>query len=71
MHAATAIPASAQCRRITVTNRTTTAAITSEMVGSQSRNRVAALPAGPWISTASTSADSSMNCPVVVWTKKE
>ncbi len=69
MHAATAIPAAVHRRRITVTNRTTTAATTSEMVGSQSRNWVAALPAGPWMSTASTSADSSMNWPVVVWTK--
>ena len=70
MHAATAMPAARQRFRITVTKRTTTAAITSEMVGSQSRNLVAAFPAGPWMATASTRADSSMYCPVVVRTKK-
>ncbi len=53
-----------------VTKTTTTDAITTESAGSQSNSFVAALPAVPLSSTASTRADSSMNWPVVVRTKK-
>ena len=69
--AAIAIPAAAQRRRTMVTNTTTIDAITTESAGSQSSSLVAALPAVPLSSTASTSADSSMNWPVVVRTKKK
>ena len=68
--AATAIPAAVQRRFTTVTTRTTIAEISRDSAGSQSRSLFAALPAVPWISTASTRADSSMNWPVVVRTKK-
>ena len=66
-----AIPAADQRRRRMVTNTTTIDAMTTEIVGSQSNSLVAALPAVPLSPTASTRADSSMNWPVVVRTKKK